>query len=187
MIYPEKVKAKKSDKIIKILVSLSIIIAFSLLIINKLTTPNIPWAALTNAGILYSWVIVIYSIKKNINIAGHVLLQLIALSVLIIYIDFLFGKKGWSVNIAIPIMIMIANLTMLVLTIVSYKKYMKYAIYQLIIVLFSMIPVILVTEHIVQDKTLSIIASGISVFNFVLCLILCTKEVKEAVVRKFHM
>lgn len=186
MIYPKKIKAKKSDKIIKILMSVSVGIAIILLLINKLTTPTIPWAALANSGILYSWVVVIYSIKKNINIAGHVLLQLIALSVLTVYIDYLLGLKGWSINIAIPIMIMIANLTMLVLTIVSYKKYMKYAIYQLMIGIFSMLPLIFVTEHIVQDKTLSIIASGISVLNFVICLILCAKDVKEEIVRKFH-
>lgn len=187
MIYPQKIKAKKSDKIIKILVGVSIGIALMLLLINKLTTPRIPWAALANAGILYSWITVIYSIRKNVNIAGHVLLQTIALSILTVYIDYKLGRKGWAINIAIPIMIMIANITMLVLTIVSYKKYMKYAFYQLIIVLFSMLPVILVTEHIVQDKTLSVIASGISVFNFVLCLVLCAKDVKEAIVRKFHM
>lgn len=186
MIYPEKIKAKKSDKIIKILMSVSVGVAIILLLINKLTTPTIPWAALANSGILYSWVVVIYSIKKNINIAGHVLLQLIALSILIVYIDYLLGLKGWSINIAIPIMIMIANLTMLVLTMVSYKKYMKYAIYQLMIGLFSMLPLIFVTEHIVQDKTLSVIASGISVLNFVVCLILCAKDVKEEIIRKFH-
>lgn len=128
-----------------------------------------------------------YSIKKNINIAGHVLLQLIALSLLTVYIDYLLGEKGWSVNIAIPIMIMIANLIMLVLTIISHKKYMKYAVYQLMIVLLSMIPVVLVTEHIVQDKLLSIIASGISVFNFLICLIVSAKDVKETIVRKFHI
>ncbi len=128
-----------------------------------------------------------YSLKKNINIAGHVLLQLIALSLLTVYIDHLLGEKGWSINIAIPIMIMIANVTMLVLTISSYKKYMKYAIYQLIIVLLSMIPVILVTEHIVQDKLLSIVASGISVFNFLICLIVCAKDVKETIIRMFHI
>ncbi len=128
-----------------------------------------------------------YSIKKNINIAGHVLLQLIALSLLTVYIDYLLGEKGWSVNIAIPIMIMIANLIMLVLTIISHKKYMKYAVYQLIIVLLSMIPVVLVTEHIVQDKLLSIVASGISVFNFLICLIVSAKDVKETIVRKFHI
>lgn len=187
MIYPKKIKAKKSDKIIKILIGASVSIAFILLLINKLTTPNIPWAALANAGILYSWIVVIYSIKKNINIAGHVLLQTIALSLLTFYIDYKLGMKCWSINIAIPIMIMVANLTMLVLTIVSYKKYIKYAIYQLFIVLFSMIPVILVTEHIVSDKTLSIIASSISSVNFILCLALCAKDVKEAVIRKFHI
>lgn len=187
MIYPEKIKAKKSDKIIKILMSVSVGIALMLLLINRLTTPNIPWAALTNAGILYSWVVVVYSIKKNINIAGHVLLQTIALSFLTVYIDYKLGMKGWAINIAIPIMIMIANLTMLVLTIVSYKKYMKYAIYQLIIVLFSMLPIILVTEHIVQDKTLSIIASSISILNFIICFILSAKDVKETIIRKFHI
>lgn len=187
MIYPEKIKAKKSDRIVKILMSASIGIAIILVLINKLITPNVPWAALANAGILYTWVIVMYSIKKNINIAGHVLLQMIALSLLTFYIDYKLGMKGWSINISIPIMIMIANVTMLVLTIVSYKKYIKYAIYQLMIVVFSMLPVVFVTEHIVQDKSLSVIASGISVLNFVICLALCAKDVKEEIVRKFHM
>ena len=187
MIYPEKIKAKKSDRIIKILISASIGIAIILVLINKLTTPNIPWAALANAGILYTWVVVMYSIKKNINIAGHVLLQMIALSLLTLYIDYKLGMKGWSINISIPIMIMIANMTMLVLTIVSYKKYIKYAINQLMIVFFSMLPVVFVTEHMVQDKTLSVIASGISVLNFVICLVLCAKDMKEEIVRKFHM
>ncbi len=49
MIYPEKIKAKKSDKMIKIWMSVSIIVAIILFIINKLTTPNIPWAALANS------------------------------------------------------------------------------------------------------------------------------------------
>lgn len=187
MIYPEKIKAKKSDKIIKILLSLSIGMALILVVINKLTTPSIPWAAFVNAGILYSWVVVRYSIKKNINIAGHVLLQTIALSLLTFYIDYKLGRKGWSINIAIPIMIMIANVTMLVLTIISYKKYIKYAIYQLMIVFFSMLPIVFMTEHMVQDKTLSMIASGVSVLNFVLCLVLCARDVKEEIVRKFHM
>ena len=88
MIYPEKVKAKKSDKIIKISIGISVGMFFILVLINKLTTPNIPWAALANAGILYTWVTVIYSIRKNVNIAGHVLLQTIALSLLTVYIDY---------------------------------------------------------------------------------------------------
>lgn len=187
MIYPEKLKAKKSDKIVKILLLASIVVAIVLVVINRLTSKDIPWAAFANSGIVYTWVTVIYSIRKNTNIAGHVLIQTIAISILSIYIDYILGLTGWSLNIAIPIIIIIANITMLVLTIVSYKKYIKYAVYQLIIFLFSMIPVILITEHIVQHKTLGIIASGISILNFLMSLILCAKDVKEVIVRKFHM
>lgn len=187
MIYPQKLNSKKSDKIVKIAIILSVTLAIILLTINKLTTPKIPWAALCNAGIVYIWVTVLYSIYKNINIAGHVLIQTIAISILTLYIDYKLGFKGWALNIAIPIMIIIANITMLILTIVSYKKYIKYAIYQLIIVIFSMLPVLLITEHIVQNKTLGIIASSISILNLLISLILCFRDVKEAVVRKIHM
>ena len=64
---------------------------------------------------------------------------------------------------------------------------MKYAFYELVIVLFSMLPVIFITEGIVQNKTLSIIGSSLSIFSFILCLILCIKDIKETIIRKFHM
>lgn len=187
MIYPQKLNSKKSDMILKIAILISILVALLLLAINRFTNPKIPWAALANGGIIYIWITVFYSIHKNINIAGHVLLQTVAISALTVFIDYELGFKGWSINMAIPILIIISNITMLVLTIVSHKKFIKYTIYQLVIVLFSMLPVLFMTEHMVQDKTLSIIASGISALNLLLTLLLCAKDVKEVMIRKFHM
>ncbi len=187
MIYPKKLSSKKGDLIFKIFLISSVILGIILFIINKLTTPNIPWATLTNAGIIYIWITVFYSINKNTNIAGHVLIQAIAISLLTVFIDYKLGFEKWSINISIPIIIIIANVTMLVLTIVSYKKYIKYAIYQLIIVLFSMVPVILLGENVLENRVLSIIASSISIINLILTLILSTKDVKEAIIRKFHI
>ena len=187
MIYPQKINAHKSDFIIKIFILVSIIIAIILFIINKLTTPQIPWAALTIAGQIYIWITVLYAINKNINIAGHVLIQTIAISLLTFYIDYSLKYKGWSLNIAIPIIIIIANLTMLILTIISHKKYIRYAIYQLIILLISVIPVILITEEIVKNPVLGEIATGISILNLIITMALCAKDVKEAIIRKFHL
>ena len=187
MIYPQKLNSKKSNLILKIGVLMSVFIAILLIVINKLTTPRIPWAAIANGGIIYAWIVLFYSIRKNINIAGHVLLQTIAISLLTIYIDYELKFKGWSIDIVVPILVIISNITMLVLTIVSHKEFIKYAIYQLLIVLFSLLPIILVTENMVQNKTLSIVASGISILNLGLSLILCARDVKEAVIRKFHM
>ncbi len=187
MIYPQKLNSKKSNLILKLGLWISLLVAILLIVINKIATPNMPWAALANAGIIYIWIVLFYSIHKNINIAGHVLLQMILISLFMVYIDYKLGFRAWSINIAIPILIIISNITMLILTIISYRKFIKYAIYQLVIVLFSLLPVILVTENMVQNKTLSIIASGISVLNLGLSLVLCTRDVKEVIIRKFHM
>lgn len=187
MIYPQKLTSKKGELIVKILIVVSIIIGFLLVIINKLTTPNLHWAGYCNAGIIYIWITVLYSINKNINIAGHVLIQTIAISILMLYIDYKMGFHKWSLNIAIPISIIIANVTMLILTIISHKKYIRYTIYQLIIVLLSSIPVFLIYEKIISNIVLSYVAIGISMLNFIVCLFLCARDIKEAVIRNFHI
>ena len=187
MIYPKKLSSKKGQRILRIYLIISIVLAFILLIINKFTNSNIHWAALANCGIIYIWITVIYSIKKSRNIAGHVLLQTIIISAAILYIDYRIGFMGWSVSIAIPIVLIISNITMLILTLVSYKKYIRYAICQMIIVIMSLISIFFITNNLIEMKVLSTIAMIISVLNLLITLVLCYKDVKDAIIRKFHM
>ena len=187
MLYPQKLNRKKGDLLIKIFIGISIILAIILVLINHFVTPDVQWAGLANAGIIYIWITVIYSISRNSNIATHVLFQAIAISVLTFYIDYKTGFRGWSINISIPIIIMIANITMLILTIVSYKRYIRYAICQLVICLLSLLPLFFIYEHLVVNKTLSYIATGICFVNFLLTICLSAKEVKDAVSRNFHI
>lgn len=187
MIYPKKLSSKKSNRLINSLLISSIIIAILLTIVNKITNSSIPWSALVNCGIIYTWITVLYSIKKGTNIAGHVLIQTVIISVVLLYIDEKIGFKGWSIYIAIPIVLIIANTTMLVLTIVSYKRYIKYAIYQLIIVLISLTQIFLIIKKVIEPNILNIITIIVSIINLVISLILSYRDVKEAVIRKFHM
>lgn len=187
MIYPQKINSKKSDRIINALALVSIIIAIILVVINKLTTPDIPWSALANCGIIYTWITVIYSIKKGTNVAGHVLIQTILTSLVMLYIDKTIGFHGWSVYIGIPIALIVANVTMAILTIVSYKRYIKYAIYQLIIVIMSLTPIALIVQNIIEMNVLIRIVIDISTISLVISLFFCYKDMKEAIIRKFHM
>ena len=187
MIYPQKINSKKGDKIIYSLITVSIFIEVILFIINKLTTPQIHWAALANCGVIYTWLTVIYSIKKGTNIAGHVLIQTILVSIVLLYIDKTIGYHGWSVYIGIPIVLMVANITMVILTIITYDKYIKYAIYQLIIVIISLMPIGLALKKIIEMKVLMRTAVDISIISLVISLVFCYKDIKEAVIRKFHM
>jgi len=187
MIYPKKLSSEKGQRILNILLSVSIVIAILLIVINKIINPNIHWAALANCGIIYIWITVLYSIKRGTNIAGHVLLQTIAISAAMLYIDDRVGFVGWSINVGIPIVLIISNITMLILTIVSYKKYIKYAICQLIVVIMSFISIFYITNNFIEMKVLSTISMIISILNFLITLILCYKDVKDAIIRKIHM
>ena len=187
MIYPQKINSKKVDKIIYSLIAGSIAIALILFVINKLTTPQVHWAAIANCGFLYTWLTVMYSIKKGTNIAGHVLIQTILVSIVLLYVDKSIGYHGWSVYIGIPITLMAANATMVILTIISYKKYIKYAIYQLMIVLISLMPIAFAFKNIIEMKLLMKIAVDVSVVSLVISLVLCYKDIKEAIIRKLHM
>ena len=187
MIYPQKLSSKKSDKLINALLICSVIITLMLFFINKITSPSIPWSGIANAGIIYIWITVLYSVKRNTNIAAHVLLQMIIVSILLLYIDNRLNFYGWSIYIGIPITIMVANVTMLVLSIVSYKKYTKYAIYQLVIVLLSMLQVVLAFNGIIELKILNNISIGVSLFNLIFSLILSCKDFVKVLICKFHM
>lgn len=116
------------------------------------------------------------------------MIQMIIISLLTLAIDIVIGYSGWSVKIAIPIIIIVANFTMLVLTIVSRKKYLKYALYEIIIFIFSMLPLILTLIKIIPNNSiLSIIAVSVSLIVSILILILCGNDINQEIQRRFHI
>ena len=186
MIYPQKLNSRDGDIILKIAIVVSVVLGVVLFVINKATTPQIHWSAIANCGIIYAWITVIYSVKRNVNVAGHVLLQIIIVSMALLYIDERIGFIGWSVNMGIPIILIIGNVIMLILTIVSYKKYINYAIYQLAIVLITICSFVFIGKEIIGFKVLWQVTSAISILNLIVTVSLCSKEIKEAIIRKVH-
>ena len=187
MIYPKKISSKKIDVFLKIFSAVIVLISAILVLINLLTTPNIYWSELCIFGFIYIYLTVRYSITRTRNIANHVMIQTIFLAMLVYSIDYLIGYSGWSMNIALPILIIIANIAMFIITIVNYKDYGKYAISQLIIVLLSLLPIYFIYKEYIEANVLNNIAIIISIVNFLISLILCYRDLKEDVISRFKL
>jgi len=188
MLYPKISNIKKSNFVIKLMLGISILVSLIAIFLNIILKTQFAWSALCIIGIIYLWTTTIYSIYKNANIAAHVMIQLIIISVIVLSIDFIVGYKGWAISIAIPINIIIANLTMLVLTIVSRKKYIAYALYEIIIFILSMLPMILSLINLIpNNSTLSIIATCISLLTSIVVIFLCGRDIKEEIQKRFHI
>ena len=188
-LYPKIRNTKKDNFLIKLMLILSFVLVLVCIIVNICTSIKYLWCLIVAIGIIYSWMTVMYSVQRNINIASNVMIQSISISILVICIDFILGYKGWAINLAIPIIIMIANITILILTIVSIHRYYKYAIYQLVIFILSMVPLIiyLFSKVIIIKPIFTIIASIIAVLTFIVSLILCGKSIVEELDRRLHM
>lgn len=188
-LYPRVRNVKEINLATGIMLIISMAIAITCVIVNLCTSTRYLWCLIVIAGIIYTWITVIYSVNRNVNIGSSVTLQFIIISLLTLFIDYIFDYRGWAINLAIPIIIIVANVTMLILTIVSVNRYYKYAIYQLIIFLLSLIPLIidLFSNNIITMPIFTIIASSIAVFTFVFSLILCGKSIIEELDRRLHM
>ena len=188
-LYPKIRNIKQVNLALIILMAISVLIALICVIVNVCTSTEFWWSLIVIAGIVYTWVTVTYSIRRNINIASSVMIQLIAISILTLCIDYILGYSSWAINLAIPIIICVANVTIFILTLVSVHRYLKYAVYQLIIFVLSMIPLIIFFAFpgVITTPIFMIISSSIALFTFVCPLILCGRSIMEELDRRLHM
>ena len=187
MIYPKKIKNKTINKFFKITILVLALVSIALLILNKLTTPDIYWSHLCIIGFIYIYFTVRYSVTRNKPVSRHIMFQSILLALLLYFIDYRIGFKGWSVNICFPILIIISNIAMFIITIISHRHYRKNAISQLIIVLLSLSIIYFIYKGFIQASLLINISIAISIINFLFSLIMCHKDIKEELTRKFNM
>lgn len=188
MLYPKIRDIEKSNKEIRFLAILSIAISLICLLINYLVTKKFGWSIVAIASIIYLWVTIRYSVLCNFNIASHTMIQTISISVLIIIIDIIFGKIGWSFIIGVPIILLLSNIIMLIVTLLKNKKYAIYAIYESVIFIFSLatnLALIIIFKN--RNMILNWVSLIFSLYNLSIVLAINGKVMIEEWKRRLHV
>lgn len=187
MLYPKITNVKQSRQVTYILLCITISISIMLLIINYECSHKLNWSIIAIVGMIYAWISTIYALDKNVNLASYTFLQMIELSILLLIIDFVFDFARWSLNIGIPIVIMVSNFTMMIITLIKYKKYVKYAVYEIMILLFSIVYNIIISFMSDSSLVLNIVTLWFSLTNLSFVLALNAKSLKVELQKKFHI
>lgn len=187
MLYPNISNIKRNNVLIRSLLLATLVLAMLLVGINYATKQSFPWSLLCIAGMIYVWVTTIYAIKKTSNIGLHVMLQMVFAIFILMIVDYAIGFQGWSIKIGLPIAIIVANLSMILLTIVSPKKYYRYTVYQLIIFGFTVIILVLNLLKCIPWNILFIIAESIGGVSLVISFLLCGKGLMQEMKKIFHI
>lgn len=165
----------------------SVILAGVLMLINYLTFSGVFWSAISTASVGYAIVTLKYSIQNNMNIAAKIFIQTFGAMAMVLIIDFVFGYSGWSVNYAIPGLIMLADASILVLMLVNFMNWQSYLLFQIELIASSIILVILYFVGVVSRPILVFVAAGITLLLWLGTMIFGDRKAKNELKRRFHI
>lgn len=156
-------------------------------VINYKCYGGIWWSVIAMAALAYLYLILRFIALEN---AGYrvksSVLTLCGIS-MIVLIDFVLGYRGWSVNYVIPGGILLIDVGIVVLMIVNARNWQSYLLFQISVILCSLVPLIFWRFQIVTDPILSIVAFGVSVFLFLGTVIIGDRRARTELKRRFHV
>ncbi|MDF2988421.1 MAG: hypothetical protein K0R50_3931 [Eubacterium sp.] len=186
--YPSiKVDPHRYNIIKRMLIFLSILSGVTTAVTNYITYNGVVWSAISMAAIIYFWILVSYSIKRNTNMASKILVQVLCVSILTAIMDYSIGYSGWSVNHVIPEIIILANISVLILVIINRMYWQTYVLNQIIIAVLGFIPGILYLFGLIKVPLPSIVASATSFTVLLGTMIFGDKSIKSELKRRFHI
>lgn len=155
--------------------------------INYVDKYKIGWSLIVGLFLLYGYLVIQLAILGQ---AGHKL-KIVTLSaiavVMMVLIDFLMGYEGWSVNYALPGIIILLDIGIIILMFVNRRNWQSYIMWQILMILVSVMLGIFEWIGIVTHPYLATAAIGISVFLFLGTIIIGDRRARVELKRRFHI
>ncbi len=186
--YPDvRIKSRKMSLISRIYLFCAILAEAVLIYLNVVLESRIWWCVITGLSLLYVYLVMRFAIIGKSGYKAKVtVLMMIGLSMVII-IDFVAGYNGWSVNYVLPAGILLVDAGIVVLMIVNIKSWQSYLVWQIFMILCSLVPFILYLLKIVTKPGLTVIAMGCSFFLFLGTVIIGDRRARVELKRRFHI
>ncbi len=190
-IYPDKISYRRTvlpttKKVIMYITILSII---SLIIINWVGFNGSYWSLIPISGIVYFWFLVRVGVFSKRNVAFRLATLTVLLIGLLIFIDFetIPENNGWSLNYIMPLLLLSCNLAISVIIWAKRLNYRDYFFYLLIIIVFSLVPIILAFVNIVTILWPAVSAFLVAVSILLFIIFFFPKLIKEEFQKRFHV
>lgn len=164
-----------------------LVVSVVLLAINYETFHGMWWSGIVIASLAYLYLILRFAIIEDAGYRSKIIVLTICGVLFVVLIDFLTGYEGWSVNYVIPGGILLVDFGIVILMLVNMRNWQSYLLFQIAMILCSLIPLLFWRLAIITKPLLSWIAFGVSVFLFLGSYIIGDRRAKTELRRRFHV
>lgn len=144
-------------------------------------------AVLIAAFMVYGFVTLKFSIQKNTGYRLKMFLQTLLAVLLLVFVDYILGFYGWSLNYVFPSVLLLTDAAILVLMIVNSRNWQSYIPMQLLMVGLCLVSFWLYHMGVVTDIRLAVVAIFVSALIFAGTVIVGGKKARDELYRRFHV
>lgn len=193
----EKVESKYPDiwaknHVLKLLIRIYLFVAITveslLVFLNYIYFNGLYWSVI--AGVIFAYIYLTLAYTLSYSRAGYRMKIIVGVAgavLLLNVIDHVLGNNGWSINYVFPAALLATDVTVLFLIIFNRKNWQSYLSFEIAMIVFSFIPVLLQLLGYVTVPSLAYGALVAAVFLFLGTVIIGGKRATTELKRRFHM
>ena len=158
-------------------------------VVNLATYRQIPfkWAFLTWGAAAYVAMTLRFSVMRHASVSGILVRQCLGIQAILLLIDTMTGLHGWSVDYAIPCVVLFEVAAILLMMLVNRMNWQCYFMYQIAITFLSFVPLVFLKIGWTKHPMLTVLSVAVSVWALVLTVLLGDRSVKRELRRRFHV
>ena len=171
----------------RIYLFVAILVEALLIYLNVLSDSEMFWSAIPGLAMLYGYLVLRYAILGKSGYKGKTIVLTLIAILMVVAIDFVVGYRGWSVNYALPSAILLVDVGILILMCINRRNWQSYMMWQIFMILCSVVPLVLYAVGIVTAPILAVLAFAFSAALFLGTLIIGARRARTELRRRFHV
>ena len=171
----------------RIYLFVAILVEALLIYLNVLSHSEMFWSAIPGLAMLYGYLVLRYAILGKSGYKGKIIVLTLIAILMVVAIDFVVGYRGWSVNYALPSAILLVDAGILILMCINRRNWQSYMMWQIFMILCSVVPLVLYAVGIVTAPLLALLAFAFSAALFLGTLIIGDRRARTELRRRFHV
>ena len=171
----------------RIYLFVAILVEALLIYLNVLSDSEMFWSAIPGLAMLYGYLVLRYAILGKSGYKGKIIVLTLIAILMVVAIDFVVGYRGWSVNYALPSAILLVDAGILILMCINRRNWQSYMMWQIFMILCSVVPLVLYAVGIVTAPLLALLAFAFYTALFLGTLIIGDRRARTELRRRFHV
>ncbi len=165
----------------------AIVVEVMLIAANVLLESQTWWSLITGLVLVYGYLLLRYAILGKSGYRSKIFILTMIAVLMLIAIDLLVGYRGWAVTYVLPSCIIATDVGILFLMFANRRNWQSYMMWQIVMILISVVSLILSIKGVANQLLLGIAANAASVFLFLGTLIIGDRKARTELKRRFHM